>query len=59
MLAQSLVLKPMVDSKVRAVVLDWLMEVSDEFGFKRTTYHLASQIFDSFLSKVEKSKMEL
>jgi len=57
MLQQQTPCTPQVDPSVRCVVLDWMMEVSDEFGLKRPTYHLASQIFDAFLSRASKPKI--
>lgn len=34
---------------MRAILSDWLMEVSSQFGFKRTTYHLTMTLLDKFL----------
>ena len=37
---------------MRLLLLDWMMEVCDEFGLKRETYHLAAYFNDLYLSKV-------
>jgi cyclin E len=34
---------------MRAVLLDWVMEVCSEFTLKRETYHLAVSYIDRFL----------
>ena len=36
---------------MRAILLDWMMEVSSEFLMKRETYHLAVMYVDKYLSK--------
>lgn len=33
------------------LLFDWMMEVCDEFGLKRETYHLAAYFTDMYLSK--------
>jgi hypothetical protein len=35
---------------MRLLLLDWMMEVCDEFGLKRETYHLAAYFNDMFLT---------
>lgn len=36
---------------MRAILADWLMEVSEEFLLKRDTFHRALRLCDLFLSK--------
>jgi hypothetical protein len=36
---------------MRVLLLDWIMEVCDEFGLKRETYHLAAYYCDMYLTK--------
>jgi hypothetical protein len=38
------------DIKKRIILLDWMMEVSSQFGFKRQTYYLSSVILDCYFS---------
>lgn len=35
---------------IRAQILDWMMEVSEDFGFKRDTYHIAINYFDRYIN---------
>ena len=44
---------------MRAILLDWMMEVSSEFLMKRETYHLAVMYVDKYLSKLTILKQEL
>jgi len=39
-----------INALMRAILSDWLMEVSSQFGFKRSTYHLSISLLDKFLS---------
>jgi hypothetical protein len=41
-----------IDYLMRAILLDWMMEVSREFSLGRETLHLALNIVDRFLSQV-------
>jgi hypothetical protein len=36
---------------MRLLLLDWMMEVCEEFGLKRETYHLSVHFTDLFLTK--------
>jgi cyclin E len=36
---------------MRLLLLDWMMEVCDEFALKRETYHLAAYFTDLYLTK--------
>lgn len=36
---------------MRLLLIDWMMEVCDEFGLKRETYHLAVYYTDLYLTK--------
>ena len=40
-------------SERRAFVIDWIMEISEEYGFKRDTFHSAVNIFDRFVISKE------
>ncbi len=46
---------------MRAILFDWMMEVSEEFMLKRETFYIAINLVDRFLSlsKVEIPKMDL
>jgi len=35
---------------MRQILLDWMMEVAEEFGLKRETYHIAVSTVDRYLS---------
>jgi hypothetical protein len=37
---------------MRVLLLDWVMEVCDEFGLNRETFHLASYYIDLYLTNV-------
>jgi len=37
---------------MRLMLLDWIMEVCEEYGLKRETFHLASYFNDLYLTKV-------
>lgn len=37
---------------MRLLLVDWMMEVCDEFGLKRETFHLATYYVDLYLTKV-------
>ncbi|XP_054626876.1 G1/S-specific cyclin-E1 isoform X2 [Dunckerocampus dactyliophorus] len=53
---------PHLQPKMRAVLLDWLMEVSEVYKLHRETYHLAQDYFDRFMatqSNVFKSTLQL
>lgn len=39
-----------INSLMRAILMDWLMEVASQFGFKRITFHLTVTLIDNFLS---------
>ena len=42
-----------VTVSMRAILVDWLTEVCEDFGFKRVTYHLAVNYLDRYLSLVK------
>ncbi|KAM4602947.1 G1/S-specific cyclin-E1 [Polymixia lowei] len=53
---------PHLHPKMRAVLLDWLMEVSDVYKLHRETYHLAQDYLDRFMAtqnNVFKSTLQL
>nr|XP_020461560.1 G1/S-specific cyclin-E1 [Monopterus albus]XP_020461561.1 G1/S-specific cyclin-E1 [Monopterus albus] len=53
---------PHLQPKMRAVLLDWLMEVSEVYKLHRETYHLAQDYFDRFMAtqrNVFKSTLQL
>ncbi|KAF3833204.1 hypothetical protein F7725_026869, partial [Dissostichus mawsoni] len=41
---------PHLQPKMRAVLLDWLMEVSEVYKLHRESYHLAQDYFDRFMA---------
>lgn len=43
--------QPELKKRMRAILLDWILEVADEFRFVRETFHLACTYIDLFLSK--------
>ncbi|KAM3142797.1 hypothetical protein pb186bvf_005181 [Paramecium bursaria] len=51
--------QPNLNPMMRAILLDWMMEVSSEFLMKRETYHLAVMYVDKYLSKLTILKSEL
>ncbi|KAK7912992.1 hypothetical protein WMY93_013203 [Mugilogobius chulae] len=53
---------PHLQPKMRAILLDWLMEVSEVYKLHRETYHLAQDYFDRFMGtqrNVFKSTLQL
>ncbi|KPP76912.1 G1/S-specific cyclin-E2-like [Scleropages formosus] len=40
---------PNLQPKMRSILLDWLLEVSEEFSFHRETFYLAQDYFDRFM----------
>ncbi|XP_061669612.1 G1/S-specific cyclin-E1 isoform X2 [Syngnathoides biaculeatus] len=53
---------PHLQPKMRAILLDWLMEVSEVYKLHRETYHLAQDYFDRFMAtqtNVFKSMLQL
>ncbi|CAF0823763.1 unnamed protein product [Didymodactylos carnosus] len=53
---------PALQAKIRSVLLDWLMEVSEVYHLHRETYHLAIDYIDRYLSNVKnvpKHKLQL
>uniref|UniRef100_A0A3P9JE41 Cyclin E1 n=1 Tax=Oryzias latipes TaxID=8090 RepID=A0A3P9JE41_ORYLA len=53
---------PHLQPRMRAILLDWLMEVSEVYKLHRETYHLAQDYFDRFMAtqrNVLKSTLQL
>uniref|UniRef100_A0A667X794 Cyclin E1 n=1 Tax=Myripristis murdjan TaxID=586833 RepID=A0A667X794_9TELE len=53
---------PHLQPKMRAILLDWLMEVCEVYKLHRETYHLAQDYFDRFMatqSNLFKSALQL
>ncbi|CAG9331526.1 unnamed protein product [Blepharisma stoltei] len=50
--------QPYINPNMRALLLDWMMEVSHEFMLKRETFHMALSFVDRVLSKCQKIKKE-
>ncbi|XP_061877709.1 G1/S-specific cyclin-E1 [Entelurus aequoreus] len=53
---------PHLQPKMRAILLDWLMEVSEVYKLHRETYHMAQDYFDRFMAtqrNVFKSTLQL
>jgi len=51
-----------INSLMRTILMDWMMEVCSEFTLKRETFHLAINYVDRYLTKVkniEKNKLQL
>jgi cyclin E len=47
---------------MRAILIDWMMEVCCEFHLKRETFHLSVAYLDQYLSQAEptlKAKLQL
>ncbi len=44
--------QPLIEPVMRSILLDWLMEVSYQFRFKRSTYHSTVMLIDLYLSRV-------
>lgn len=42
--------QPSVTAWNRAVLLDWLVDVCEHFGFVRETYYLAVSFFDAYVA---------
>jgi hypothetical protein len=42
---------PKLKEEFRAILLDWLMELCEEFAFKRDTFHYTVNYIDRYLSK--------
>jgi hypothetical protein len=54
--------QPHVTPFMRAILLDWIAEISNEFTLKRETYHLAINFVDRYLQSgpvVHKSEFQL
>ena len=41
---------PILKSEYRSILLNWLMELSEEFAFKRDTFHYAARYVDMYLA---------
>lgn len=53
---------PSLQPKMRAILLDWLLEVSEAYSLHRETYYLAQDFFDRFMlsqSDVPKHQLQL
>ncbi|XP_041961726.1 G1/S-specific cyclin-E2 isoform X1 [Alosa sapidissima] len=53
---------PNLQPKMRAILLDWLMEVSEAYSLHRETFYLAQDFFDRFMltqSEVAKNQLQL
>jgi hypothetical protein len=44
---------PDLKQEFRAILLDWIMELCEEFGFKRDTFYYCVNHIDRYLSRVE------
>ena len=53
--------QPDITCGMRAILVDWLVEVADEFGIDPQTFYLTMSITDRFLSSmsVMRSKLQL
>ena len=53
---------PSLSSKMRTILLDWLIEVCEVYRLHRETFYLAADFFDRYMSKtdnVPKTKLQL
>lgn len=53
---------PRLDSRMRSILLDWLVEVCEVYRLHRETYHLTVDFIDRYLAtqiNVEKSQLQL
>ncbi|XP_043923247.1 G1/S-specific cyclin-E1 isoform X2 [Protopterus annectens] len=53
---------PLLQPKMRAILLDWLMEVSEVYRLNRETFYLAQDFFDRFMAtqkNVVKTRLQL
>jgi hypothetical protein len=51
---------PRLELSYRSILIEWLMELCEEYAFKRDTFHYAVNYVDRFLSKLKDvSKMSL
>jgi len=41
---------PQITAEMRSILLDWMMQVCQELGFLRLTFHLSSDILDRYLA---------
>ncbi len=51
-----------ISSMMRAILLDWIMEVCSEFTLKRATFHLSVEMIDRYLEinkEVKKEEFQL
>ena len=50
-----------INTSMRTILVDWLVEVSEEFRLSTETLHLATNYIDRFLSimHVQRSKLQL
>eukprot|EP00035_Acanthoeca_spectabilis_P021705 m.439778 g.439778 ORF g.439778 m.439778 type:complete len:438 (-) comp18417_c0_seq1:244-1557(-) len=49
--AQYIERHPEMRPRMRSLLADWMMEVSEEFGLHRETYHIALNLVDRYLSR--------
>ena len=42
-----------INPQMRTILLNWILEVTSQLGFKRETYHLTVFLIDSFLQNYE------
>uniref|UniRef100_UPI0037E99F37 G1/S-specific cyclin-E2-like n=1 Tax=Semicossyphus pulcher TaxID=241346 RepID=UPI0037E99F37 len=53
---------PRIQPKMRSVLLDWMIEVSEEYTLHRQTFYLAHDYFDRFMmtqNNIEKNMLQL
>ena len=43
----------------RITLLDWIMDVCNSLGFKRSTYYLSVVLFDLFMTKINTEIMKI
>lgn len=49
---------PGIEPQMRAILLDWIMEIANAYHLHRQTFHLAVEYIDRFMSCTEKLKVD-
>lgn len=50
---------PLISPAMRMILIDWLMEISSQLNFKRSTFHLTVTIIDVYLSNNQNCHKDL
>jgi cyclin E len=49
---------PGIEPQMRAILLDWVMEIANAYRLHRQTFHLAVEYIDRFMSCTEKLQVD-